>query len=241
MTAESHHWITLHRVRFPSEISARERTFGAPNLPECWRFCPSQRLGEDDMPTWNSDIWCGLGIYDSREDAEAMVSAPLEHLQFLSEATEQWHALLIPVTHRGEVNWRGNVEGGTAVRTKNDAPSGPLVVITTAGFLSREPDQIPRIARFARGVQDVIKFYNGINDNVRTDVFNGGFDQREGFTVSLWRDDKAMMKAAYWDGTHRTLMDESRNGSLFDRSSFTRARIISSNGSWDGDPVQAMS
>ena len=241
MTVGNHHWVTLHRVRFPSAISALDRTFETPTLPECWRFCPSQRLGDDDLPTWNSDIWCGLGIFDNPDDAEEMVSVPEKHLQLLSEATEQWHAVLIPITHRGEVNWRGMVEDGTAVRTNNDAPAGPLVVITTAGFLSRDPDQIPRIARFARGVQDVIEFYNGNDDNVRTDVFNGGFDQREGFTVSLWRDDKAMMQAAYWEGTHRTLMDESRDGSLFDRSSFTRARIISSNGSWDGDPVPEMS
>jgi len=241
LNSDSHQWITLHRVRFPSKVSALERNFETPTLPECWRFCPSQRLAEDDLPTWNSDVWCGFGIYDNRADAETMVSAPQDHLPFLAEVTEQWHAALIPVMHRGDVNWRGNVESGTAIRPSTEDEAGPLVVVTSAGFLSREPDQIPRIARFARGVQEVMEFFSESEGNVRRETFNGGFDQREGFTVSLWRDDEAMMQTAYWEGTHRTLMDQSRDGSLFDRSSFTRARIVVSNGSWDGDPVLEMS
>ena len=42
-----------------------------------------------------------------------------------------------------------------------------------------------------------------------------------------------MLQAAYKEGTHRTLMDQSRDGSLFDRSSFTRTRVIASKGSWN--------
>jgi len=240
MPRDSHQWITLHRVRFSREISALDRAFEAPAPPECWRFCPSLRLREDGLPTLSSDLWCGLGIYDRREDAEAMVSAPDAHMPFLADSVEQWHAALIPVMHRGEVNWRGRVEDGTAIRATSEKVTGPLVVITSAGFASRDPDQIPRVARFARGVKDVIEFYRRTDGNVRTEVFAGGFDQRDGFTLSLWRDDKAMMQAAYWEGTHRKLMDESRDGSIFDRSSFTRARILSSSGSWDGDPVAEM-
>ena len=219
MNSDNHQWITLHRVRFPSNVSALERIFEAPTLPECWQFCPSQRLGEDGLPTWNSDVWCGFGIYDNRADAEAMVSATQDHLPFLVEAVEQWHAALIPVMHRGEVNWRGNVESGTGIRPSKEDEAGPLVVVTTAGYLSREPDQKPRIARFVRGGQEVMEFFAESEGNVRRDTFHVGPDQGDSFTVSLWRDDKAMMRTAYWEGTHRTLMDQSRDGSFFDRSS----------------------
>ena len=240
MKSDSHNWITLHRVRFPSEISALERRFEAPALPHCWRFCPSLLLGDDGLPTFQSDTWFGLGIYDRRDDADAMLEATRPQLPFLAEAVEEWHAVLVPFAHRGQVNWRGSVEDGTTIRASSDPLAGPLVVITSAGYISRTPDQIPRIARFVRGIQNVVDFYGTWDGNLRRVSTAGGFDSRDGFTVTLWRDDRAMNQAAYGEGTHRTLMDASRDGSLFDRSSFTRARIVTSSGSWDGDRLAGL-
>jgi hypothetical protein len=236
---DSHQSITFHRIRFPSPISALERKFEAPALPDCWRFCPSQHLGDDALPPLQSDTWYGLGIYDRREIAETMFAATREHLPFLAEAVEDWHAVLVPFTHRGRVNWRGTVEDGTAIRVSSDPPTGPLAVITSAGYV-RTPDLKPRIVRFVKGIQDVLDFYGAHKGNLRRASTNGGFDARDGFTVTIWRDDKAMNQAAYGEGTHRTLMDISRDGSLFDRSSFTWARIVTSSGSWDGDPVAGL-
>jgi hypothetical protein len=240
MSDSGHHWISLHHVRFPSAISASERTFPVPTLAECWRFCPSLCLGEDGLPTWISDTWCGFGIYDSREDAEATVTAVSKHLPFLSEAVGHWDALLLSFEHHGAVNWRGTVQHDCAIRPASAKLDGPLAVITSTGFNPRSPDQVPRIVRFVRGVRDVLEFYGTARRNVRRDAFSGGFDGRDGFTVSLWPDVKAMMEAVYGEGTHRTLMDLSRDGSWFDRSSFTRARIILSRGNWDGDPFEDM-
>lgn len=237
---ENHHWITLHRVRFSEESSALERSFELPATAECWRFCPSQNVGPDGLPLWRSDVWCGLGVFETRDAAEKAVSDPADFLPFLADVEEGWHALTMPVTHRGEVNWRGEIEKNAAVQVADKDPSGPLAVITTAGFWSSDASEHDRIARFLDGVEQVVDFFGESEGNLRRGVFNGGFDGREGFTVSLWRDDKAMMKAAYWEGTHRRLMDESRDGSFFDRSSFTRARILSSHGSWDGDPLQSV-
>ena len=241
MKSDSHQWITLHRLRFPSEISALERKFEAPALPNCWRFCPTQHLGDSGFPTFRSETWFGFGIYDCRDDAETMLAGAREQLPFLAETVEDWHAVLVPFTHRGQVNWRGTVEDGTAIHVASDPPAGPLAVITSAGYNNaRTPDQRPRIARFVKGIQDVLDFYGAYDDNLRRVSTNGGFDSRDGFTVTLWRDDKAMNQAAYGEGTHRTFMDISRDGSLFDRSSFTRARIVTSSGSWDGDPVAGL-
>jgi hypothetical protein len=240
MKSDSHHWITLHRVRFAAEISALERTFEAPVLPNCWRFCPSLCLDDNGLPTFRSDTWFGFGVYDRCDDAETMFMTTQAQLPFLAEAVEEWQAVLVPFTHRGQVNWRGSVEDGTAIRASSDPLAGPLVVITSAGYNSRTPDQIPRIARLVRGIQNVVDFYGSCDGNLRRVSTAGGFDSRDGFTVTLWRDDRAMNHAAYGEGTHRTLMDMSRDGSLFDRSSFTRARIIKSSGSWDGDPVAGL-
>jgi hypothetical protein len=234
---DSHQWITLHRVRFPSDISALERKFDAPAPADCWRFCPTQHVAENGLPTMRSDTWLGLGIYERHEDAETMFAAAREHLPFISETVEEWHAILVPFAHRGQVKWRETIEDGTAIHAASERPHGPLAVITSAGYNGRMADNKPRMLRFVEGIEDVLEFYGTRDGNLRRASTNGGFDGRDGFTVTLWRDDKAMQEAAYSDGVHRTFMDMSRDGSLFDRSSFTRARLLKSSGSWDGDPL----
>jgi hypothetical protein len=240
MKSDHHQWITLHRLRFPSEISALERKFEAPALADCWRFCPTLHLGDNGLPIHRSDTWFGFGIYDRRDAAETMFAGARELLPCLAETVEEWHAVLVPFTHRGQVNWRGTVEDGTAIEVSSNPPAGPLAVITSAGYNARTPDQMPRIARFVQGIQDVLDFYGSYDGNLRRVSTSGGFDSRDGFTVTLWRDDKAMNQAAYAEGTHRTFMDMSRDGSLFDRSSFTRARVVASSGSWEGDPLAGL-
>lgn len=236
-----HHWITLHRVRFPDVISARDRVFPPVENADCWRFCVRHTMGENDLPTWTSDIWCGMGIWNSRAEAEAMLDDPVGAMPALGEAVEAWHALALPVQHRGEVRWRGTLESNCAIAPRKKDPRGQLAVITSASFDDpTNPEEIPRMSRFAVKVVEAIDFLGEQPGNLRRDVFNGGFDGREGFTLSLWDSDDAMLKAAYHSGHHRNLMDESRDGSLFDRSSFTRLRILRNTGSWDGDPLEAV-
>lgn len=237
MTDDAHHWLTLHRVRFPKAVSVSDSDFDAPARAECWRFCPSHGMNDKGLPLWSSETWGGLGIYETRADAEAMFADPGAHLPWLGQADEAWHALAIPIAHYGEVNWRGAVEDGTALRSGKAPAEGPMIVVTTAGYNSRSPDQIPRIAKFMADVQSVIEFYGTLPGNICRDVFNGGFDGRDGFTLSLWASDRDMIGAAYKPGRHKTYMDESRDGSVFDRSSFTRARLVDSRGKWDGADV----
>lgn len=233
-----HHWVTLHRVRFSEAIAALERTFAPVAEADCWRFCVSHTMGDNDLPTWTSDVWCGMGIWNSRAEAETMLAEPDAAMPFLGEAIEVWHALTVPVQHRGEVRWRGVLETNSAITPSKHDPRGQLAIVTSASFDDpTNPDELPRMSRFAVKVAEAIDFLGRQPGNLRRDVFNGGFDGREGFTLSLWDNDEAMLKAAYHRGHHRDLMDESRDGSLFDRSSFTRLRILESRGSWDGDPL----
>lgn len=236
MTGQDHDWITLYRVRFAAPIAARDRSFPALLGPAVWRFCPQHSSGADGLTTLTSEIWGGLGIWDSRADAEAMLCDPGAAMPWLVDAVAAWHCLAIPVSHRGKVNWRGHVEDGTAVRPAPADPGGPLVVVTTAGFLSREEWMLPRIRLFVEGVSEVMAWYGALPSNLRNDVFNGP-DGREGFTCSLWRSDEAMREAAYRDGRHRARMEQSRAGLMFDHSSFTRLRALHSHGDWNGDPI----
>ena len=235
MNGRDHDWITLHRVRFGAPIAARDRSFPTAPGAAVWRFCPQHVPGENGLTTLTSEIWGGLGIWDSRAEAEAMLCDPGAAMPWMTEAVAAWHCLAIPVSHRGKVNWRGHVEDGTAVRPAPADPGGPLVVVTTAGFLSREDWMLPRIRLFVEGVSEVMAWYGALPSNLRNDVFNGA-DGRGGFTYSLWRSDESMREAAYHDGRHRDRMEQNRAGLMFDYSSFTRLRALRSHGDWDGDP-----
>jgi hypothetical protein len=234
--SHEHDWITLHRLRFAKAVSAHDRKFPPVMGASVWRFCPKHTPGEDGMVTLTSDIWCGMGIWDSRAEAEAMVADPGAAMPWLPEAIAAWHCLAIPFSHRGKVNWRGHVEDGTAVRPASKDPGGPLVVVTSAGFLSRDDDMLPRIRLFVEGVAEVMAWYGALPSNLRNDAFNGPDDGRGGFTCSLWRSDDVMREAAYQDGRHRARMEENHAGLMFDYSSFTRLRALHSHGDWDGDP-----
>jgi hypothetical protein len=66
-----------------------------------WKIGPDGVVAPDGsrLP---SEVWCAVGLYPEREDAEAALDDPGAFLPFLGETTEAWHALLLPVAHHGE-------------------------------------------------------------------------------------------------------------------------------------------
>jgi hypothetical protein len=239
MSESNHDWIVFHRVRFASQIDGIGHPFAGPKGADAWRFYPACPLGEDGLPTFVSDEWGGFGIYPTREAAEEVFQDPEAHLGFLDKASEAFHALLSPYAHRGAVNWRGNVLENTCLAVGSD-PGGPLMVLTSAGYANPGPGDLPRMKKFVHEVRQILSYYSTLSENVRNAVFSGArVDGGDGVTTTLWKSDEAMMAAAYKTGHHRAQIDYHRDAALFDRSSFTRARIVASRGTWDGtDPVQ---
>lgn len=232
-----HDWITLHRLKFSQPVSSMDRVFPPVVGPDCWIFGPHYALDPDGMITGVSDIWGGVGIWRSRAAAEGMVNSPGDAMPWLEETIAAWHCLSIPFSHRGTVNWRGYLQHGDAVRVATDDPGGPLIVLTSAGFLTRDDATLPRIKRFVAGVVEVLEDYEKQESNLRRGAFRAGFGGRDGFTLSLWDSDQGMLQAAYNPGTHRTRVDEDKAGLLSDRTSFTRLRAIHSWGDWDGEVI----
>jgi hypothetical protein len=243
MTTDEHDWIMFHRIRFATPIDGNRKPFPGPRKAEVWRFYPASALGANGMRTNISDEWGGFSLYATRSDADEVLQDPGYHLPFQENAVEAYHALLVPYAHRGEVNWRGEVKDNETFSTAQSDPGGPLVVITSAGYNNPGPTDMPRIANFQREVDNVKAHYATLPGNIRRAVYSGaGVDGHDGMTVTLWQNDAAMMSAAYKPGYHRTQMEYQRKTVHFDRSSFSRARIISSIGTWDGsDPVLEMS
>jgi hypothetical protein len=94
---DGHDWVTFHLLRFPEPVSSIERVFPPVAGPDCWLFGPHYAVGSDGMITGVSDIWCGVGIWHSRDAAEAMVVAPGDAMPWLGETVAAWHCLSVPV------------------------------------------------------------------------------------------------------------------------------------------------
>jgi hypothetical protein len=238
MTTTAHDWLTLHRLRFRTARDGNGAPLAPPARALAWRVYPSSPIGENGMRTNVSDVWGGLAIYDNRADAEADL-AEMDATPWADDVAERWSALAIPFRHHGGVKWREKVREGTTIRVAPSDPGGRLAVLTSAGYANPGPAELPRVKNFMANVDRVVDAYRALEDNIVASSFSGAaVDGHDGATITLWRDDAAMHAAAYKAGVHKTQMDAHAAAPMFDRSSWTRTRIVASAGTWDGlDPA----
>ncbi len=236
MTAsDEHDWLVIHRIKFPEQVDGTDNPMPGPESATIWRFGPHAEMGPDGHYTNVSASWGGFSVHPTKSDATAVLRNPSAHLPFLSEVSEAWHGLAVPYSHRGSVHWSESVQNDSVIRVASSDPGGPIAVITSAGYTNPGPGDEERIKTFSAGVLGVLEFYETLPENLSSGVFVGeAVDGREGCTISIWRDDKAMMDAAYRKGEHKRQLARHLGSALFDRSSFTRARIVASKGRLDG-------
>lgn len=236
---DDHDWLTVHRVRLKAMRDGTGNPYPAPDGAICWRFYPDPPPTKTGERPPISDIWGGFAIYPTRAAAEAAFAAGDGALRLADECAESWRALVVPVRHHGVSNWRGYPMKDATFRPAPKDPGGPLMVITSAGYENPGPAEMPRIADFRARVEQVRADYASRAENRRVAVFSGVLvDGGDGMTMSIWRDQPSMMGAAYQPGAHRGHLDAHKEKPVFDRSSFSRFRILASSGTWDGgDPV----
>ena len=228
-------WLSIHRVNFKDMKDSKEGAPSGPASASAWRFGPHAPLADSGFRKTVSRKWGGVGFYKSRELAEAVVDAPYEHLGFLGDAEEDWHALACVIAYRGESNWSTPTEPHPVLVPTED-PGGVLAVITSAGYVSPDESEFPRIKDFLKRIEDVIEFYGTLEANTARCLFNA-VEAREGMTFSVWTSDKEMMASAYRAGVHADYLARHQASPMFDYSSFTRLRLLKSAGLWNGvDP-----
>lgn len=236
-------WMTFHRVRFPVVVDANEQHFDGPKTAAHWLVGPDSRLDDGGLRTTISDVWGGMAFYTDRSAAEAVVDDPATLLPSLSEAVEAWHAVLCPVNHRGQTTWFGQMQNAARLVPTVTDPGGLLAVMTSAGFNTLPPEELkadlPRRIDFNRNVDRVLDWYGTLPNNMLRANFNLRYLGVDGLTFTLWRSDAAMTEAAYKSGVHRIQVDRYKTEHTADRSSFTRARLLRSTGTWDGNVHKA--
>jgi hypothetical protein len=229
---------TIHWIRFPQIVTPDQLPLSSyPAACLSWKIGPDGPIGPDGnrLP---SNIWCGVALFDERGSGESAFEAQ-EHLPALSTAIESWHALLVPVAHRGECNHLERTNPGLIFDTATQDPGGPLLVMTTAGF-NRGPElDMERVIDFRVHVDRVHDWLKSVTARVASQVFTPHTVGDDGVTMSVWQSDAAMVAAMYRPGTHRTQIDRYKRETTADRTSFTRFRALRTSGQWGGaDPIE---
>ena len=227
-------YATAHRIRFPNirtpeMLSLSERPAGALS----WKIGPSGPVGPDGyrLP---ADVWCAVGMYQDADAAKNALDGRLHFMPFLANAIESWHAVLLPIAHKGECNHLDRAKPGTVFDVSKSEPGGMCMVITTAGFVLGPEFKIERVIDFRRNVDATNEWLGKADGCIASQVFTPHTFGDDGLTMSLWRDDVSMLGAAYRPGFHKSQIDRHKAENVMDRSSFTRFRILDSSGLWNG-------
>ncbi len=239
MTAHRARFGTVHWIRFPAIVTPDQLPLST--LPEqclSWKIGPDGPVGPNGyrLP---SNIWCGVALFGERSAAETAYATKELYVPSLSNAVESWHALLLPVTHRGECNHLERDRPGLIFDVESDDPGGPLFVMTTAGFNFGPDFDVARAVDFRINVDKVQEWLQSIDGRVASQVFTPHTVGDDGVTMSFWRSDEDMISTMYKSGIHRTQIERYKREKTADRTSFTRCRLLKTSGTWAGsDPLE---
>jgi len=232
-------YATVHWLRFPGIVTPDDLALTqSPEACLSWKIGPDGPVGPNGyrLP---SNVWGGVALFADRSAAEAAFAASEHYLPFLAETVENWHALLLPVAHRGECNHLDRSDPRLIFEPGAEDPGGPLFVMTTAGYVMGPDLDVARVIDFRVHVDKVHEWLQSADGRIASQVFTPHTVGDDGVTMSLWRSDTAMIDTMYRPGVHRTQVERHRRENLADRTSFTRFRVLATRGQWNGsDPFE---
>jgi hypothetical protein len=156
---------------------------------------------------------------------------------FFEDAVEVFGAVLKPFRHLGECNYLDPATPGPMFTMAESAvdPAEPIAIVTTVGWTLGEGFDMNRVADFGVGALGVRASMTGMEGlHSQQSFFFPGLLKHDPITVTLWRNSAAARAFAYGPGLHRDQMQRLRQKNLADRTSFTRFRILRSEGTWHG-------
>lgn len=223
------HWLRFKEVTLPEQLDLSRD----PENALSWKIGTSGPVGPDGLRL-PSEIWCAVALYRGEVAARAAFENRLEFMPFIGDAVESWHQLLIPVKHYGTCNHLDRECPGEIFEVSSADPGGPLMVITTAGYVLAADVNMDRIVPFRQKVDHVNEWLSQMDGCLASRPFTPYKKGNDGCTLSVWRSDEAMLNAMYRGGAHRGYIDGHRAVNDFDRSSFTRFRLLDASGEWNG-------
>jgi hypothetical protein len=97
-----------------------------------------------------------------------------------------------------------------------------------------------RVREFSNGVMSVRASMTGIAGlHSQQSFFFPDVLEYDPITVTVWQRFDDLRTFAYGSGSHRIQLERQRATQLADRTSFTRCRVVRSEGTWYGTPASA--
>ena len=178
-----------------------------------------------------------LGLHADERSAHRAIDERPGLVPWLSEAAEVWGAVLQPFRHTGAANYLDRQSPGALFDSAGQQPGAaePIVVVTSAGWTMGEGFDMNRVREFSTGVIGVRAAMSGIPGLLsQQSFFFPRVFEHDAITVTLWRDTAAARAFAYGPGVHKAQMQRQKEQGLADRTSFTRCRVLRSEGTWHG-------
>lgn len=182
------------------------------------------------------------GLHADEASANRTMDDRAKTLPWLSDASEVWSAVLVPIRHFGEANHIDPSNPGEEYSVGGiltHPADKPLVVVTSVGWEYTEDLDMDRLREFSQGVTSVRVGMSGVAGlHSQQTFFFPSEPRQDPITVTFWRDFAAMRDFAYGSGLHRHWVKRQREEKLGDRTSFTRFAVLRSEGTWHGvDPL----
>lgn len=223
--------VTLRLARFPEPVTLPAVDPLLDTGESTWL------LGSDDMVdgqrigSRTASVWACLGLHRDLGPATEGFGSSGPYGDVLDGAAETWSTLLEPYSHRGSTNWGPEPLLPAGNRRSH---SGPFVVVTTVGFDEERDADGTRTREFIRGVAEVRAVFAEDPAVEVEQAFWFGRTWVDPFTLTVWTGDDHLRAPVYEDGAHRRRMDDYRRNATAERTSFTRLRVLRSEGSWGG-------
>lgn len=233
-------YVSLGLARFDQPRTAQAATaLSIDGMLGCWAGADTRAAGSD-AASQSAYKFVLFGLHASLNSAVELFDRQSEAVPWWADATENWKGVLRPIRHLGEANFLDREHPAALFDCPTDpAPSEPFVVLTTAGFEMADPTWLDRAKAFGTLVGAVRIAMTGLPGlHSQQSFFFGGGLERDGLTVTFWKDFAATRDFAYGPGIHRDSLMKQREGSLAHRTSFTRLLVERSEGTWHGsDPL----
>ena len=183
-----------------------------------------------------------LGLHGNEGSAQRALDDRHELLPWTEEAAEVWSAVLQPFRHTGAANYLDRALPGSLFESLGPPPAAgaPIVVVTSAGWTVGENFDMNRVRDFSTGVMGVRMSMSGVAGLLsQQSFFFPRVLEYDPVTVTIWRDTASARAFAYGPGVHKVQMQRQNDQGLADRTSFTRCRLVRSEGTWHGMPLDA--
>ncbi len=232
-------YLSVHLARFGEVRHLPGHSEDPPaGSPSTWLIGADEGRHDSEFASQLASEFIAVGVHAEDVSARACASADVDAF---ADAIEVWSVALQPTKSHGYCNWIGG-GGHFAVDRNVQSTDGVVITLTTAGWELGPDFDVDRALGFGAAVGRVRTWMDDepLDGLLSSQIFNfPGLLVHDGPTFSIWRDDTAMKNFAYRPGAHKTEMDAFRLDETADRTSWTRLRVIESNGTWWGvDPLE---